>query len=703
MKEWKSGLDLGIKSGKEKHISNIIVLDTEETTLFKNGDEFIAFNINDKETQFEELECFGLCYIWMISIDDIVYFGRKLEDVSLFMKELEEQAKGMKITIFVHNLSYDFQYLRNLFEMDVFAREQRKVISCQIKNTNIEFRCSMALSGLSLEKLGETFSTNTKKLTGSLDYNKIRNSKTTLTEEELSYCENDCLVVYEYISMMLSQYNNSFKKLPLTMTGIVRKALKEYISKNYKGEKYEKIAFKWWREYIAGMMNDVEIFEELVKAFAGGVSHANFFERCEVKKDVHHNDFDSSYIAAALSEKYPVSMFKRCKPDEKIDRERFCYLFTVKYTGATCQSGFNFVQYSKVFKNCEDFKLDNGRLAAGTFTITATDCDIDIIDSFYKYEKKEIISMRKAVKDYLPKCLVEFIVQLYLKKCELKKTKDENPVEYALAKQQLCSIYGMMITNTIREDVSFESQEWDSENKERKENRLKNRMSDDFEMNEKLKIQNELFKQTKEKSNFLSYAWGVWISAYSRKNLMDIIREIDFDGLYCDTDSLFYINNHDEFINQQNEKMSNKIQRMCEHHKIKFDGLEQLGHFQKEKDVKEFKTLGAKRYAVKNYDGTIEITVSGVNKEEGAKAFTSLEEFDEGFVFDREHSKKNVLVYRNNQEEITFTDYQGNTDTMNQRFGIAIIPTTYTIETSTNFKSSTAHQSVPYSDYLLNL
>ena len=93
-----------------------------------------------------------------------------------------------------------------------------------------------------------------------------------------------------------------------------------------------------------------------------------------------------------------------------------------------------------------------------------------------------------------------------------------------------------MITNTIREDVSFESQEWDSENKERRERRLNNRMSDDFENNERLKIQNELFKQTKEKSNFLSYPWGVWVSAYARKNLMDIIREIDFDGLYCETD-----------------------------------------------------------------------------------------------------------------------------------------------------------------------
>ena len=42
-----------------------------------------------------------------------------------------------------------------------------------------------------------------EKLVGNLDYDLIRNSKTELTEKELKYCENDCLVIYEYIKKEL--------------------------------------------------------------------------------------------------------------------------------------------------------------------------------------------------------------------------------------------------------------------------------------------------------------------------------------------------------------------------------------------------------------------------------------------------------------------------------------------------------------------
>ena len=40
---------------------------------------------------------------------------------------------------------------------------------------------------------------------GNLDYSLIRNSKTILSDKELAYCENDCLVVYEYIKKELEK------------------------------------------------------------------------------------------------------------------------------------------------------------------------------------------------------------------------------------------------------------------------------------------------------------------------------------------------------------------------------------------------------------------------------------------------------------------------------------------------------------------
>lgn len=705
MMKWESGTDLKIKKGKEKHISNIITLDTETTTLFNIKGEQQFFSESEIEEFNPEIyDTNGILYIWTVGIDSVVYYGRTLEELKMFIDELHVQCKGLKATIFVHNLSFEFQFLRNIFKMKVFAKEERKVISCEIEDMNIEFRCSLCLSGLSLDKLGETFCTNTKKLNGSLDYKKRRNSKTQLTENELKYCENDCLVVFEYVSMMLSKYDNSFKKLPLTFTGIVRNELRKYIAENYRGEKYKGIAFKWWKEYISEMSNNTETFCELVQCFAGGYVHTNFFERGELKEDVHHNDFDSSYIAAALSEKFPCEKFKECDVDEELDCENFSYIITAKFTDVTCMKAFNFIQFSKVYKTARGFINDNGRLSScREFEMTLTDCDFDVICSFYDIGKIEILSLKKARKEYLPKVLVNFIVDLYVKKCELKKTKELNPVEYALTKQQLCSIYGMMVTNTIRDEVCFDGYEWGVEKDLERPVRTK-----EWEKKELLKIQTELMRQKKEKTNFLSYAWGVWVSAYARRNLMKIIEEIDFDGIYCDTDSLFYIGEHDETVEKHNRTITQKIERMCEFHGIEMnEHLRRLGHFDKEKDVKEFKALNAKRYALRNYDNTIEITVSGVNKVEGAKALTSLDEFENGFVFEREFCKKNALVYNNKQQNITFEDYQGNVETVCQQFGISVISTTYKIESPDECleecQTASAFKSTAKSTFLCNL
>ena len=184
---------------------------------------------------------------------------------------------------------------------------------------------------------------------------------------------------------------------------------------------------------------------------------------------------------------------------------------------------------------------------------------------------------------------------------------------------------------------------------------------------------------------------------------MKIIEIVDEDGLYCDTDSLFYTNNFGEyghFIEQYNNEITEKIKKMCEVNGIEWDErLCNLGHFESESDCDEFKTLGAKRYITK-INGKIEITVSGVNKELG-NVFKNLDEFRVGFVFNRNVSGKNVLIYKNNQPEIKI-----NGETIHQKFGISMFPTTYKIENSNKLvklSTESAFATVPHSQYLMNL
>ena len=685
-----------MKKRKENHIDNVVFLDIETTTVFNVDGEFKTYN--EKENiEWEKYESFGFCYIWTIAIDDDIYHGRDLEDLKKFIFDMNKNAKGKKITIYVHNLSYEFQFLRNIFDMDVFAREQRKVICAKIKDTNVEFRCSMMLSGMKLEDVGKYFC-KSQKMVGDLDYSKMRTPTTELTEKEMNYIDNDVRVGVEYIRFMLSLYDNDFSKIPLTMTGIIRKELKKYISENYRDEKYKSISFKWWCERISGMINDAETFCDLVRCFRGGEVEANFAEVNKIKTNVHHNDFDSSYIATLLSEKFACKQFRKCDVNEKMDLENFQYIVKCKFENITSKKFFNFIPYEKCCKNINGFIIENGRVVhADELTMTMCDVDFLTVKEFYDFDKCEILMMKKAKKEYLPKVLCEFIIKKYIEKYELKQQKKAGfdvEKQYQMTKQQLCSIYGMMITNSIRDDVEYDG-EWKCEkNDERTE-------IDEDEEFQKIRI--HILEQRKHNTEFLSYPWGVWVSAYARRNLMKIIEIVDEDGLYCDTDSLFYTNDFGEyghFIEQYNNEITEKIKKMCEVNGIEWDErLCNLGHFESESDCDEFKTLGAKRYITK-INGKIEITVSGVNKELG-NVFKNLDEFRVGFVFNRNVSGKNVLIYKNNQPEIKI-----NGETINQKFGISMFPTTYKIENSNKLvklSTESAFATVPHSQYLMNL
>ena len=99
--------------------------------------------------------------------------------------------KDHRILIFIHNLSFEFQWFSKLFEWEkVFALSKREVVYALTRD-GVEFRCSYVLSGYSLAKLGDELTLYpVKKMVGDLDYKKIRLPKyndfegTYLTDEE---------------------------------------------------------------------------------------------------------------------------------------------------------------------------------------------------------------------------------------------------------------------------------------------------------------------------------------------------------------------------------------------------------------------------------------------------------------------------------------------------------------------------------------
>ena len=86
---------------------------------------------------------------------------------------------------------------------------------------------------------------------------------------------------------------------------------------------------------------------------------------------------------------------------------------------------------------------------------------------------------------------------------------------------------------------------------------------------DKVEYKFEKMRRWFDKSYFLHYAAGCWVTAAARHRLWQCIRKIDNDLVYTDTDSLFYLNDHnwDWF----NDDATRRLQEMCEARDIDFE------------------------------------------------------------------------------------------------------------------------------------
>lgn len=654
-----------VGKGTKKVDNNIYSFDIETTSYIKlNGKIYNASCYEDfTQKQKEICEFYSIMYIWMFSINDTVYYGRTWEELKEFWRWIDDYIPDKKI-VFIHNLSYEFQFLRSQFNFkDVFARTQRKVMKASLEDYNIEFHCSYMMTNISLEKLADTFKLPIKKLVGNLEYDIIRVPTTKLSDNELAYCENDCLVIYHYISLELKEYI-TVNKIPITSTGKVRRELQQLAYKN----------LYYRRKTRKAINTNPHVYNLLLEAFQGGYTHANWIYTDEIINNVDSYDFTSSYPYVMTSFKYPMSEF--IEDDVKtIDDMYFlyAYLLVVRFKNIKCKYYNNFISLSKC-RSVRNVKVDNGRImSADEIEMVLTDVDFRFILSTYECEY-EILESYSALYGYLPKMLINFILDKYVKKTELKGIEEEE-VNYARIKALFNSIYGMTVTNCIRNDVIYDNVSgWSEEELD----------------NDKIV---ELLENEKKKG-FLSFSTGVWVTAWSRFNLLSNLVKLDKYNIYADTDSLKLAEGYDKnVINNYNNEVVERVKYVSKLLDIPIEKYSPkdikgdshlLGVFECETKkgdkytYEKFVTQGAKKYAVLQ-DGKIKITVAGVPKKRGAKCLNSLEEFRDDLVFKSSITGKQTLIYLDEQQENNLVDYQGNVYTNKDKTGCCLIPCSYVL------------------------
>ncbi|MBD5232336.1 MAG: hypothetical protein HDS66_09355 [Bacteroidales bacterium] len=609
----------------------------------------------------------AIMYIWQFGLYNLVTYGRTWGEFISFIKLLKkilDLSDERRLLVYVHNLPYEFQFIRKrLLWEEVFLLSERKPVYANAHG--IEFRCSLKLAGgKSLANVGNDLQKyKVSKAVGNLDYNIIRTPLTPLTEKELLYCENDIRVLLSYIQEKIEQ-DGDITKIPLTNTGYVR---------NY----CRKECFSRWKPYHTLMSNltlEPDEFSQLKRAFQGGFTHANSNYVRKVMENVGSHDFASSYPAAMVLDKFPMS--KAEKITDGINEDEFFQLLLSR----ACLFDIELWDVMpKVYQDhpiskykcwiCENAVIDNGRVVmASHIGTTITEQDFFVYMEFYSWERMAIKNLKTYQKAYLPTKFVLSILNLYVKKTTLKDVEGEE-INYMLSKNMINAGYGMMVTNPIRDNIEYQ-------------NGVFHTIHQDLEEG--------IEKYNKNIRRFLYYPWGVWVTAYARANLFSGILELGSDYIYSDTDSVKSINTekHQNYFEAYNRGIMEKIHKSAKFHKISEDlyypqtptgKRKPIGFWDDEGIYEKFKTLGAKRYLTFRHesrqkqeeDGTLVqwtepvymITLAGSNKSKTAAFLRNTKDafnnFDNDLIIPPENSGRLTLTYIDEETEGDVVDCNG--------------------------------------------
>lgn len=641
---------------------------------------YAAFDIETSiiRTSEENTDAHAFMYIWQYQIEDYLVKGRTWDEWFDFLKVLQraieqigtlnQTAKNPMLITWIHNAAYEFTFISGLYPFrddECFFRDARKPIYFRMFNV-FEFRCSYIQSNLSLKALTKQTGVPVKLSGQKFDYSKVRFPWTTLSEYEEEYTTTDVSSLVQAMKVRVRRSGDTLLTVPLTSTGYVRRECKASLKdryleineiKPYKGE------------------NGKRIYRLLRACFRGGNTHANRYFVGHVCNDVYSYDIASSYPTQQLTKKFPMKPFKWLDGDTSIERVfmfiglGYAVVGEYHFTGIRLRDPEEPIPYISLAR-CEavDFQIDNGRiLKAKYLEISLTEIDLQIILETYHFDKVEIVQCMVAQKDFLPPEYRAVIQEYYNKKTALKGDEsEEGKYIYTKSKNMLNSVYGMSATDPIHQEIKYNGGDY---------------LRSGYESMTAEEIEKAL------KGAAFPYQWGVYTTAYARKQLQDAIKLCGKKIIYCDTDSVKTMG--DVPIYKLNDQLRQRAETVGAYADDMNGKRHYIGVFEADGHYRQFITQGAKRYAYIKDDDHMGVTVAGVsteiNEETGipfaVEELKSLKRFKPGMKWKAAGGTQAVY---NDNDDFDYTDPEtGNTIHIGKN--VAIIPSTYVMTHSRDY------------------
>lgn len=580
-----------LRGKKRQYYNDFMTMDIETSTYGLSTDEPVAF------TYSIAVYLLGKCYLF-----------RTWTDYNWFIAQLKEYlglTKFNRLVCYIHNLPYEFQFMRDFMWIDeVFATQPRKVVRCF--SNGIEYRCSYKLMNMGLDRFTKSIP-NIKhgKLSGKdFDYSKLRTPNTVLLPSELDYIFNDVAGLYEALDYTIKNDDYNIATIPMTSTGFVRNELRRAVTSNPRNREI----------FLETRLNQL-IYGLLRTARRGGNTHCNPVYSDMPLVDMTSKDMSSAYPAVMVQCKFPMTKFMPVRESRLTDFERYvdnyaCILDltfydicvkdlnTIPYIAKAHCTGFPKLKAGEEKNNKDIFRSDNGRvLKASTLSMVVTDIDYKIIKDTYNWSRVECRLCYISKYDYLPDELRRTILKQYYDKTTLK---DKDEYLYMKQKNKFNANFGCMLTDICQDNVVYIAGSCVP---------FKYEKEDTFE--------NQLNKYYESRNSFLSYQHGVWVTAHCRARLQKAIDLLGYDMVYCDTDSVKFF---DSSVNRQifdmlNNEIKQQIKECGMNCSVEYKGKTYtLGLWESDGDYKHFKSMGAKKYCYIDTKDEFHITVAGLSK-----------------------------------------------------------------------------------------
>lgn len=665
---------------QKEYDQTVYTFDIETSSGFIPPGEMVAqpFDYDKPPSYYRECTKVALCYLWQFGIGDKYFFGRELSDFAEVLDRLDK-LPGKKIC-WIHNASYEQIFLMNIFfPSKLFARKAHKVIYFEYRS--ITFRCSYMLTNLSLANWAK--STGAPPKLEGFQYLKTRTPLSRLTPFEMEYGQRDLEIIKYGIDKMILQYG-LVQKIPLTQTSRVRHEVNAIFKKDTK-----------YRFKMARLLpRNAEEYIRFKMCFSGGNTHANWYYAGILVRGVSECDIASSYPYECCSALLPMGPFHETKnPEKMLANKKYLCIVEVEFVNLQAVMHIDYISYSKVYdieliddpdrpgRLKENITVENGKVHfIGRGRMMLTEYDLEVIKEAYKGDITILRCWHSRAGRLDPR-YVNFILDLYGNKVSLKNVPNSEDL-YVYSKQLINGIYGDFVSSICYDDtILHEDGSWEEVRKSTPQVDAK---LDDMRL-----------KPWSLKS---SYVWGVFITAAARRDHFRMLKMLDKENhvIYYDTDSVYFIGNHDKEIAAYNKEATERIDNALKElgidpersrPKDKNGVPHQMGVMELEQvNLPEFKALRAKCYAYRDHDGGLHTTISGVSKKFGSAALHgSLDNFTDDLVFGYHECGKSISTYNRDQPPCIWIDEDGVRYGSTYRFGLNLQPTEYHLNIGQEF------------------